>query len=110
MAQVLKSCTKILYNLSVQHAEALDHPTLLSFFHDVHGALSPLLSSTQLLLSPSSSSSSSSPLLPPLAKITKHLATLLVDVQKKTPLVLRGGALSPFLHLFADHLAAATGE
>eukprot|EP00624_Nannochloropsis_granulata_P001118 evm.model.NODE_15059_length_5748_cov_18.948677.1 len=74
LAQVVKTCTKILYFLSVQHADALDPEALLAFFHDARGALGLLLAFEKNLVAASlSSSSASPPILHQLAKITKNL-------------------------------------
>ena len=109
LAQVVKTCTKILYFLSVQHAEALDHDALLAFFQDAHGALGPLLTAEKTLIAASfSTSSPASALFQQLAKITKNLSALIVETQKRSPVVLRGGALPLLLHFFYDELCSAT--
>ncbi|KAM3573488.1 hypothetical protein VYU27_004531 [Nannochloropsis oceanica] len=110
LAQIVKTCTKILYFLSVQHADALDPDALLAFFHDAHGALRLLLTFEKELIAASLSSFSVlPPVLHQLAKVTKNLSALIVETQSRSPLVLRGGALPLFLHFFYDEICSITG-
>lgn len=98
-----KKHTQILYFLSVSHADALDPSELHSFLHDLHGCLGPLLAAQRSLLS-----LTLHPLLPCIARLTKHGARLFVELQKRAPLApFRGGVLRAFLELCHTELEGA---
>ncbi len=109
---------QILYYLAVQHADALDPSQLCAFLHDIHASLGPLLAAQRsllqrLLLLPPHAQAQAPALAPArqmvalVGKLTKHLAKLVVELQKRAPLTLRGGLLPALLQLFWGELEGA---
>lgn len=102
---------QILYFLAVQHADALDPTDLGAFLHDTHGALGPLLAAQRAcLLAPQQQQQPQGPhhpMVPLIGKLTKHLSRLVVELQRRSPLALRGGLLPAYLGLFMAELEAA---
>jgi hypothetical protein len=100
-----KNNQQILYFLAVQHADALDPPQLSAFLTDIHGSLGPLLAAQRSLLKLPSPQARQMVAL--VGKLTKRLAKLVVELQKRTPLALRGGLLTALLQLFWGELEGA---
>jgi hypothetical protein len=102
--------TQILYFLSVQHAEALDAYQLAAFLHDVHASLPPLLAAQRSLLSsqpPPGTMGVMVGMAEMIGKLSKHLSRLVVELQKRAPLTMRGGLLPAFLGVFWAELEGA---
>lgn len=95
---------QILSLLVVQHADALDAAQLAASLLDVHKALRSLLAAQRALLSSQQAADGWVGLI---GKLTKHLARLVVELQKRSPLALRAGLLPAFLQLFLEELEGA---
>jgi len=113
-ARVVKTLSKTLCYLSVQHAGVLERDSLESFFFHAYSAFGPLLTAEKGLLAPFATASSPAATLPAplsdlliaLAKITKNLSYMVSETQQRSPSCLSSATLSLFLHLFFEHVCS----